>query len=67
MSDDAATIYTDGAARGNPGPAALAYVIDRPGQPPIEHAEKLGHATNNVAEDSALIAARVEPAAALRL
>ena len=59
-----ATIYTDGAARGNPGPAASAYVIQRPGQPDLEHAEKIGTATNNVAEYTALIMA-LEKAAEL--
>src|SRR5262249_12989735 len=59
-----ATIHTDGAARGNPGPAAAAYVIERPGSPPIEHAETLGSATNNVAEYTALILA-LERAASL--
>jgi ribonuclease HI len=66
MPDDSATIYTDGAARGNPGPAAWAYVIERPGQPAVEHAERLGTATNNVAEYVALVRA-LERAAALGL
>jgi ribonuclease HI len=57
MSDDVATIYTDGAARGNPGPAAFAYVIDRLGHPAVEYADKLGTATNNVAEYTALVSA----------
>jgi ribonuclease HI len=57
MPDDVATIHTDGAARGNPGPAAFAYVIERPGHPVIEYAEKLGTATNNVAEYKALVEA----------
>jgi ribonuclease HI len=57
MADDTATIHTDGAARGNPGPAAYAYVIDRPGRAPLEHAERLGTATNNVAEYTALVRA----------
>src|SRR5262249_34650695 len=46
-----------GAARGNPGPAACAFVIVRPGHPPIEHAERLGETTNNVAEYTALVRA----------
>jgi ribonuclease HI len=50
-------INIDGAARGNPGPAALAYIIRRGNQPVIEHAECLGEATNNVAEYSALVRA----------
>jgi ribonuclease HI len=61
-----ATIYTDGAARGNPGPAASAYVLERTGQPALEHAEKIGTATNNVAEYTALILA-LERAAELGL
>lgn len=55
MSDEVWTVHTDGAARGNPGPAAYAYVIARPGQPPLEHSEVLGTATNNVAEYTALV------------
>jgi ribonuclease HI len=51
------TIYTDGAARGNPGPAAIAYIIKREGEPDIEDRECLGEATNNVAEYTALIRA----------
>jgi ribonuclease HI len=52
-----ATIHTDGAARGNPGPAACAYVIKRPGKKAVEHAETIGTATNNVAEYTALVMA----------
>src|SRR4051812_38628727 len=52
---EAATMNIDGAARGNPGPAAYAVVIARPGQPPVEEAETLGTATNNVAEYTALV------------
>ncbi len=66
MSDDAASIHTDGAARGNPGPAAWAYVIARPGHPAVEQAEPLGTATNNVAEYTALVRA-LERAADLGL
>jgi ribonuclease HI len=52
-----ATVHIDGAARGNPGPAAFAFVLERPGEPVVEHAERMGTATNNVAEYSALLAA----------
>src|SRR5262245_59902043 len=58
------TIHIDGAARGNPGPAAFAYVIGRDGAPAIEAAECLVRATNNVAEYTALVRA-LERAAAL--
>jgi ribonuclease HI len=51
------TIHTDGGARGNPGPAAYAYVIQRDGAPPLEEAGLIGKATNNQAEYAALIAA----------
>lgn len=57
MSSATATIHTDGAARGNPGPAAWSFVLERPGQPPLEIAERLGETTNNVAEYTALVRA----------
>lgn len=52
----AITIYTDGAARGNPGPASIAYVIKN-GEAVIEFAEPIGETTNNQAEYRALRAA----------
>lgn len=52
---DTPTMHIDGAARGNPGPAAYAVVIARPGLPPLEEADTLGSATNNVAEYTALV------------
>ena len=52
-----ARLYTDGGARGNPGPAAFAYVIEADdGTVLAAHGETIGVATNNVAEYSALIA-----------
>jgi ribonuclease HI len=51
------TIHTDGGARGNPGPAAFAYVIQREGAPAIEEAGCIGEGTNNQAEYTALIRA----------
>ena len=52
-----ATLWTDGGARGNPGPAAYAYVLeDEEGGSLAAHGEAIGVATNNVAEYSALIA-----------
>jgi ribonuclease HI len=58
MSEPASwIIHTDGAARGNPGPGAYAYVIERPGEKTIEAQGCLGLATNNVAEYSALVRA----------
>src|SRR5262245_13764991 len=51
------TITTAEAARGNPGPAAIAYIIAREGEKDIQYKECLGEATNNVAEYQALIRA----------
>ena len=51
------TINTDGAARGNPGPAAIGVVIkDDSGKTLWRLGRPLGRATNNVAEYEALIA-----------
>lgn len=51
-----AKLWTDGGARGNPGPAAFAYVLVRDdGEQLDARGEYIGHATNNVAEYSALI------------
>jgi ribonuclease HI len=52
------TIYTDGASRGNPGPAAIGYVIKPGDGAAVEVGECLPrHTTNNVAEYTALIRA----------
>jgi ribonuclease HI len=52
-----ARLSTDGGARGNPGPAAFAYVLeDEHGELLAAHGEAMGVATNNVAEYSALVA-----------
>lgn len=48
-------LYTDGGARGNPGPAAVGVVIKNPhGQTVEEISEYIGEATNNQAEYQAL-------------
>ncbi len=48
--------YTDGGARGNPGPAAIGIVIcDSQDRVLREHREYIGGATNNEAEYRALI------------
>jgi len=51
------TIHTDGASRGNPGASAFSYVIVRPGQSVVEHAERMPDTTNNQAEYTALVEA----------
>jgi ribonuclease HI len=57
---DSVLIYFDGGSRGNPGPAAIgALVLDPSTAPPAPLAtisERIGVATNNVAEYRALIA-----------
>jgi ribonuclease HI len=52
----AVSLYSDGAARGNPGPAgAGAVLLDEEGEPIAELSRFLGNATNNQAEYRALI------------
>ena len=52
-----ARLFTDGGARGNPGPAAYGYVLEaEDGTVLAAHGEAIGVATNNVAEYSALVA-----------
>ncbi len=49
-------VHVDGGARGNPGPAAIAAVVfDRDGEILHEAGERIGPATNNVAEYRALL------------
>ena len=49
-------VYTDGAARGNPGPAgAGAVIVDAHGQVLARRGRFLGNTTNNVAEYKALL------------
>jgi ribonuclease HI len=52
-----ARLSTDGGARGNPGPAAYGYVLEsEDGHVLDARGERIGVATNNVAEYRALIA-----------
>jgi ribonuclease H / adenosylcobalamin/alpha-ribazole phosphatase len=52
-----AKLFTDGGARGNPGPAAYGYVLEaEDGTVLAARGERIGVATNNVAEYRALIA-----------
>lgn len=50
-------IYTDGGSLNNPGPAAYAFIIYLNEKIIFKQAEKIGVATNNVAEYTALIKA----------
>ena len=59
------TLFSDGGARGNPGPAAIGFVIlSDKGQVLMAKSRYLGSRTNNQAEYEALIAA-LESAIAL--
>jgi ribonuclease HI len=55
-------IHTDGAARGNPGPAGAGAILRdaESGEVLAEIAQPLGHATNNVAEWTAVLLAMEE-------
>jgi ribonuclease HI len=49
-------VNVDGGARGNPGPAAIGVVMSTPdGEVLEEHSERIGSATNNIAEYRALM------------
>lgn len=62
-----ARLFTDGGARGNPGPAAYGFVLEaEDGTVLAARGEKIGVATNNVAEYRALIAG-LEQAAELQI
>ena len=52
-----ARLYTDGGARGNPGPAAYGYVLEaEDGTILASEGRSIGVATNNVAEYRGLVA-----------
>lgn len=51
-------IFCDGGARGNPGPAAIGFVVkDHTGHSLHQHSEVIGATTNNVAEYRAVLSA----------
>jgi len=50
MEKNKIIIYTDGGARGNPGPAAIGILIGNKG-----YSEKIGNTTNNIAEYKAVV------------
>lgn len=61
MKGRAVTVRTDGASRGNPGPAGIGVVLEVEGEPsPIERSAYIGETTNNVAEYRALLLALSE-------
>lgn len=60
MNKDTYTLFTDGGARGNPGPAGAGAVIKRDGVVLKKIAKSLGKRTNNWAEYEAVIVALEE-------
>ena len=50
-------VFCDGGARGNPGPAAAAFVVEKDGKVIFKSAKYLGKTTNNVAEYEAVVLA----------
>src|SRR3989338_9229308 len=53
-------IYIDGASKGNPGPSGIGGIICNNGQTVKNISSFIGHATNNIAEYTALIYALQE-------
>lgn len=51
-----ATLFTDGGARGNPGPAGIGFVLEIEGEKKISVGKYIGETTNNQAEYQALLA-----------
>lgn len=50
MKSDFLVIHTDGGARGNPGPAACAFVVEKENKIIFKGSSFLGKTTNNIAE-----------------
>lgn len=57
MDDQEIIIHTDGGSRGNPGPAACAFVVENNNQVIFRGSRFLKTATNNIAEYSGVILA----------
>ena len=58
MNEEGIVIHTDGGARGNPGPAACAFVAEFDGKIVQEESKFLGDSTNNCAEYQGVILAQ---------
>lgn len=56
-SEATIVIHTDGACSGNPGPAGIGVLIERPDGEVIEHSEFIDEGTNNIAELTAILRA----------
>jgi len=53
-TDNKILVFTDGGARGNPGPAAAAFVVFKSNEILFKSARFLGKTTNNLAEYAAV-------------
>lgn len=51
------SVFCDGGARGNPGPAAVGFVVFKNGRQAKRFSKRIGKTTNNVAEYKAVVAA----------
>lgn len=56
MSDNL-KIYCDGGARGNPGPGASAFIVEKEGKVIFKQGKYLGRVTNNTAEYNGVLMA----------
>lgn len=56
---DKIKVFTDGGSRGNPGEAAIGVVIKKDNKAAKEFGKKIGIATNNIAEYTAVLEALV--------
>lgn len=54
MTDKNIKVFCDGGARGNPGPAASAFVVYKNGKQLYKNSKFLGETTNNIAEYNAV-------------
>jgi ribonuclease HI len=50
MQEEEFIVHTDGGSRGNPGPAACAFIIEHGGKMIHKESKYLGRTTNNIAE-----------------
>src|SRR3989344_3757882 len=57
MKDSQIVVHTDGGSRGNPGPGACGFVIEKDGEVLHKGSKFLGKVTNNFAEYSGVIVA----------
>ena len=57
MITDKLSVFCDGGARGNPGPAAVGFVVFQNNRIVHKFSKRIGETTNNVAEYRAVIAA----------